>query len=124
MFEARDIRERRGHNVVDSGGYKIWTLESVYVDTGTDQPTFATSHSRPADTAPACVPPPGGSECVPNVKITYHKRLVKMLRRSALTGSCQPVTKRRFSNTTTSVTSLAAASGISRTADCLEDRRA
>ena len=42
MFEAADIREWRGHDVVDDGGHKIGTLESVYVDTGSDQPSFAT----------------------------------------------------------------------------------
>lgn len=42
MFEAGDIREWRGHDVVDEGGRKIGTLESVYVDTATDQPAFAT----------------------------------------------------------------------------------
>ena len=36
MFEAGDIREWRGQDVVDSDGHKIGTLESVYVDTGTD----------------------------------------------------------------------------------------
>jgi hypothetical protein len=42
MFEAADIREWRGHDVVDDEGHKIGTLESVYVDTGTDEPSFAT----------------------------------------------------------------------------------
>ncbi|MEU4083157.1 PRC-barrel domain-containing protein [Streptomyces aureus] len=42
MFEAADIREWRGHDVVDPGGHKIGTLESVYVDTATDDPSFAT----------------------------------------------------------------------------------
>jgi hypothetical protein len=42
MFEASDIREWRGHDVVDADGHKIGVLESVYVDTGTDQPSFAT----------------------------------------------------------------------------------
>ncbi len=42
MFEAGDIREWRGHDVIDVGGHKIGVLESVYVDTGTDQPSFAT----------------------------------------------------------------------------------
>lgn len=42
MFEASDIREWRGHNVIDADGHKIGTLESIYVDTATDQPTFAT----------------------------------------------------------------------------------
>ena len=42
MFEATDIREWRGHDVVDTEGHKIGELEAVYVDTGTDQPAFAT----------------------------------------------------------------------------------
>ena len=42
MFEASDIREYRGHDVVDADGNKIGTLESIYVDTATDQPSFAT----------------------------------------------------------------------------------
>jgi hypothetical protein len=42
MFEAADIREWRGHEVVDDEGKRIGTLESVYVDTGTDRPSFAT----------------------------------------------------------------------------------
>jgi PRC-barrel domain len=42
MFQAGDIREWRGHDVVDDTGRKIGSLESVYVDTGTDEPAFAT----------------------------------------------------------------------------------
>jgi PRC-barrel domain len=42
VFEAGDIREWRGHDVVDSGGHKIGELEAVYVDTSTDLPAFAT----------------------------------------------------------------------------------
>ncbi|MGD0244017.1 MAG: PRC-barrel domain-containing protein [Streptosporangiaceae bacterium] len=42
MFDATDIREWRGHDVVDAEGHKIGALEDVYVDTTTDQPAFAT----------------------------------------------------------------------------------
>src|SRR5208282_1991470 len=42
MFEAADIREWRGHDVVDASGHKIGELEAVYVDTGTDLPSFGT----------------------------------------------------------------------------------
>ena len=42
MFEAGDIREWRGHDVVDSDGHKIGELEAIYVDTSTDLPAFAT----------------------------------------------------------------------------------
>jgi len=42
VFEAGDIREWRGHDVVDSDGHKIGELEAIYVDTSTDLPAFAT----------------------------------------------------------------------------------
>jgi len=42
MFEIEDIREWRGHHVIDVDGNKIGELEAIYVDTGTDQPAFAT----------------------------------------------------------------------------------
>ncbi len=42
MFEAADIREWRGHDLVDQDCKKIGELEAVYVDTGTDLPSFAT----------------------------------------------------------------------------------
>lgn len=41
MFEADNIRDWREHDVVDPDGKKIGILEAVYVDTGTDQPAFA-----------------------------------------------------------------------------------
>jgi hypothetical protein len=42
MFGTEDIREWRGHDVVDVDGKKIGELEAIYVDTETDQPSFAT----------------------------------------------------------------------------------
>src|ERR1700723_2567933 len=42
MFEAGDIREWRGYDVVDPEGHKIGELEAVYVDTSTDLPAFGT----------------------------------------------------------------------------------
>ncbi|MFI5759302.1 PRC-barrel domain-containing protein [Streptomyces sp. NPDC051569] len=42
MFEPEDIREWRGHDVVDADKKKIGSLEAVYVDTATDAPSFAT----------------------------------------------------------------------------------
>lgn len=41
MFEAENIRDWREHDVVDPAGDKIGKLEAVYVDTATDQPSFA-----------------------------------------------------------------------------------
>ena len=40
MFEAANIREWRRHDVVDAQGHKIGQLEAIYVDTGTDLPSF------------------------------------------------------------------------------------
>jgi hypothetical protein len=42
MFEAANIREWRGQDVVDAAGHKIGELEAVYVDTATDLPSFGT----------------------------------------------------------------------------------
>lgn len=42
MFPAENIRDWRGHKVVDTRGSKIGELEAVYVDTASDEPSFAT----------------------------------------------------------------------------------
>jgi hypothetical protein len=42
VFEADDIRNWRGHDVVDAEGRKVGELEAIYVDTTTDQPSFGT----------------------------------------------------------------------------------
>jgi hypothetical protein len=42
VFEAGNIREWRGHDVVDAESHKIGELEAVYVDTGSDLPSFGT----------------------------------------------------------------------------------
>ena len=39
MVQAADLREWRTCDVVDSAGHKIGSLEAVYVDTSTDEPT-------------------------------------------------------------------------------------
>jgi len=41
MFEAENIRDWRNHDVIDADGKKIGELEAVYVDTSTDEPSFA-----------------------------------------------------------------------------------
>ena len=41
MFEAENLRDWRDHDVVDPDGGTIGKLEAVYVDTGTDEPAFA-----------------------------------------------------------------------------------
>lgn len=41
MFEADDIRDWQGRSVVDRDGSKLGTLEGLYYDTASQQPTFA-----------------------------------------------------------------------------------
>jgi PRC-barrel domain len=78
VFEAADIREWRGHNVVDSDGAKIGELEALYVDTRTDQFSFATvktghlSHTRLV-----FVPLRGATVGPAYLKVVYDRKLVK-----------------------------------------------
>ena len=78
MFQAGDIREWRGHDVVDVGGHKIGTLESVYVDTGTDEPAFGTvTVGLPTRHRLVFVPLAGATVGPGYLKVTYDKGQVK-----------------------------------------------
>ncbi|MFF7974268.1 PRC-barrel domain-containing protein [Streptomyces sp. NPDC007905] len=78
MFEAGDIREWRGHDVVDPGGHKIGHLESVYVDTATDEPLFATvTMGLPTRRRLAFVPLAGATVGPGYLKVTHSKDVVK-----------------------------------------------
>lgn len=78
MFEASDIREWRGHDVVDADGHKVGALESVYVDTSTDQPFFATvTVGLPTRRRLAFVPLVGATVGPGYLKVTYGKDQVK-----------------------------------------------
>jgi hypothetical protein len=78
MFQAGDIREWRGHDVVDVGDHKIGTLESVYVDTGTDEPAFATvTVGLPTRHRLVFVPLAGATVGPGYLKVTYDKNLVR-----------------------------------------------
>jgi hypothetical protein len=78
VFEAGDIREWRGHDVVDSNGSKIGALESVYVDTSTDQPAFAAvTVGLPTRHRLVFVPLAGATVGPGYLKVTYAKSLVK-----------------------------------------------
>ena len=78
MFEAADIREWRGHDVVDAGGHKIGVLEAVYVDTGTDLPSFGTIRvGMPTRHRLVFVPLDQATVGPGYLKVRYDKRLVK-----------------------------------------------
>ncbi|MDX3310438.1 PRC-barrel domain-containing protein [Streptomyces sp. NPDC054884] len=78
MFEAGDIRDWRGHDVVDPQGHRIGVLESVYVDTGTDMPSFATvTVGLPTRRRLVFVPLTGATVGPGHLKVAYGKSTVK-----------------------------------------------
>jgi hypothetical protein len=78
VFEAADIREWRGHDVVDVGGHKIGALEAVYVDTGTDLPSFGTVRvGLPTRHRLVFVPLDHATVGPGYLKVRYDKRQVK-----------------------------------------------
>jgi hypothetical protein len=78
VFEAADIREWRGHDVVDADGHKIGGLEAVYVDTATDLPSFATVETGlPTRHRLVFVPIARATVGPAYLKVPYDKKLVK-----------------------------------------------
>jgi hypothetical protein len=78
MFEIEDIREWRGHDVVDVDGHKIGELEAVYVDTSTDQPSFATVKvGLPTRQRLVFVPLAGATVGPGHVRVAHAKKQVK-----------------------------------------------
>jgi hypothetical protein len=78
VFEAADIREWRGHDVVDASGHKIGALEAVYVDTGTDLPSFGTVRvGLPTRHRLVFVPLDHATVGPGYLKVRYDKRQVK-----------------------------------------------
>ncbi|MEU9131323.1 PRC-barrel domain-containing protein [Kitasatospora sp. NPDC048540] len=78
MIELVDIREWREHDVVDQDGKKIGTLESVYVDTATDDPAFATvTVGLPTRHRLVFVPLDGAQAGPGYVRVAFPKAAVK-----------------------------------------------
>lgn len=78
MFEAGNIRDWRGQDVIDGAGHKIGKLEAVYVDTGTDEPVFATVMvGLPTRHRLVFVPVTGATVGPGYLKVTYPKRQVR-----------------------------------------------
>ncbi|MFH8386724.1 PRC-barrel domain-containing protein [Kitasatospora sp. NPDC018058] len=78
MIQIADIREWREHNVVDADGKKIGTLESVYVDTASDEPSFATVTVGLPTRHRLVFVPLGGAQVGPGyLKVAFAKSLVK-----------------------------------------------
>ncbi len=78
MFEAADIREWRGHDVVDAEGHKIGELEAVYVDTSTDLPSFGTVQvGLPTRHRLVFVPLNGATVGPGYLKVAYDRKQVR-----------------------------------------------
>ncbi|MGY1839325.1 MULTISPECIES: PRC-barrel domain-containing protein [unclassified Modestobacter] len=78
MFPAENIRDWRTMNVVDPDGGKIGTLESVYVDTTTDQPFFAAVMTGMIGRRQLVFVPLTGATVSPeHVRVTVTKDLAK-----------------------------------------------
>jgi PRC-barrel domain protein len=78
VFEADDIRDWRGHDVVDVDGGKIGQLEAVYVDTGTDRPSFGTVRvGLPTQRRLVFVPLDGATVGPGYLRVTFEKKLVR-----------------------------------------------
>ena len=78
MFEAANIREWRGHDVVDAQNHKIGELEAVYVDTSSDEPSFITVRvGMISRHRLAFVPVTGATVSPKAVRVQYTKKLVQ-----------------------------------------------
>ena len=78
VFPAENIRDWRTQNVVDPSGSKIGTLESVYVDTTTDEPFFAAVTTGIIGRHKLTFVPLTGATVSPDhVKVVVDKDLVK-----------------------------------------------
>ncbi|MFD5451758.1 PRC-barrel domain-containing protein [Streptomyces sp. NPDC003470] len=78
MFEADNIRDWRGRDVVDTDGHRIGSLESIYVDTATDRPAFAAvTIGLPTRRRLVFVPLEKATVGPDYLKVIYDKGLVK-----------------------------------------------
>ncbi|MGW3625150.1 PRC-barrel domain-containing protein [Streptomyces sp. NPDC000880] len=78
MIQVGDIRDWRGHDVVDRDGHKTGMLEAIYVDTSTDEPAMATVQIRlPTRHRLVFVPLDGATVGPGHVRVAHDKALVK-----------------------------------------------
>ena len=75
VFPAENLRDWRGHKVIDHGGGKIGTLEAVYVDTATDEPSFASVKVGALGRSKLVFVPLAGATVAPqHVRVTVDKK--------------------------------------------------
>lgn len=78
MIAAEDIRDWAGQAVVDPQGGKIGTLEAVYFDTATEEPTFVTVKSGLIGGSKLILVPLQGAVVSPkHLKVAVDKKVAK-----------------------------------------------
>ncbi|MFZ7088003.1 PRC-barrel domain-containing protein [Curtobacterium sp. RRHDQ10] len=78
MFEAGNIRDWIGSPVVDSDEDKVGTLESIYFDTATSEPAFATVTTGIIGRQRLVFVPLAGATVAPkHLKVTFDKKRIK-----------------------------------------------
>ena len=78
MFEAENLRDWIGLPIVDAEGSKVGALESIYFDTSTDQPAFATVHVGILGGQKLVFVPLADAVVAPKyVKVSFDKKLIK-----------------------------------------------
>jgi PRC-barrel domain len=78
VFEADDIRDWRGKDVVDADGSKIGRLEAVYFDTAMQLPTFASVKVGMIGRQRLVFVPLAGARVAPmRVRVMADKKMVK-----------------------------------------------
>jgi hypothetical protein len=78
VFEADDIRDWQSRNVVDREGSKIGSLEGLYYDTASQQPTFASVQVGIVGRHKLTFVPLEGAKVAPDhVRVMVDKKLVK-----------------------------------------------
>lgn len=78
MLEAEDVRDWRGFDVVDAQGSKIGSLEAVYYDTASQQPSFASVKIGMLGRHRLTFVPLDGATVAPShVRVQVDKKLVK-----------------------------------------------
>jgi len=77
MFPAENLRDWRGEKVIDPDGAKIGDLEAVYVDTKSDEPSFATVKIGIIGRHRLVFVPLAGATVSPSaIRVQYNKKLV------------------------------------------------
>jgi hypothetical protein len=78
MFPAENLRDWRGHKVIGSDGGEIGTLEAIYVDTRTDEPSFATVKTGALGRTRLVFVPLDGATVAPDyVKVAVERKLAR-----------------------------------------------